>query len=87
MAIFEGGRGPTLDGSVYHGDDFLISYEAYHLSVVSAHQNQGSVDRQLPVFQPMSHSVLVPATNGTANGNGAKTEQPHSEPLPPPQER
>jgi cell division protease FtsH len=87
VAIFEGGRGPTLDGGVYHTDDFMISYEAYHLSVVAAHQSQGSPEKPLPVFQAVTQSILLPIGNGNGNGNGAKTEVEHSEPLPPPQER
>ncbi len=95
VAIFEGGKGPTLDGDVYHTDDFMISYEAYHLSVVAAHQSQGSVDQTLPVFQPVMHHALVPLANGGGNGNGAKTDNGNgaksdngrTEPLPPPQER
>jgi hypothetical protein len=89
VAIFEGGKGPTLDGDVYHTDDFMISYEAYHLSVVAAHQSQGSVDQSLPVFQPVTQHALVPIANGkgNGNGNGPKSESSHTEPLPPPQER
>ena len=40
-AIFRGTPGPTLDGWVYHTDDFLLSYEAYHLSTIEAHQTPG----------------------------------------------
>ena len=73
----------------------MISYEAYHLSVVAAHQSQGSVDQTLPVFQPVMHHALVPLANGGGNGNGAKTDNGNgaksdngrTEPLPPPQER
>ena len=72
----------------------MISYEAYHLSVVAAHQSQGSVDQTLPVFQAGHAPPLVPLANGGGNGNGAKTERQRresdngrTEPLPPPQER
>ena len=48
-AIFRGTPGPTLDGWVYHTDDFLLSYEAYHLSTIEAHQAQAKPNRELPV--------------------------------------
>ena len=49
-AIFRGTPGPTLDGWVYHTDDFLLSYEAYHLSTIEAHQAQAKPSRELPVI-------------------------------------
>jgi ATP-dependent Zn protease len=49
-AIFRGRPGPTLDGWVYHTDDFLLSYEAYHLSTIEAHQTQAKPLRSLPVM-------------------------------------
>ena len=67
------------------------------VSVVAAHQSQGSVEQTLPVFQPVTHHALVPVANGAGNGNGAKTDNGNgtgaksdtgrTEPLPPPQER
>ena len=49
-AIFRGTPGPTLDGWVYHTDEFLLSYEAYHLSTIEAHQAQAKPNRELPVM-------------------------------------
>jgi ATP-dependent Zn protease len=49
-AIFRGTPGPTLDGWVYHTDDFLISYEAYHLSTIEAHKAQAKPEHSLPVI-------------------------------------
>jgi ATP-dependent Zn protease len=63
-AIFRGTPGPTLDGWVYHTDDFLISYEAYHLSTIEAHQQQAKPSRALPVV-----AVRSPAGNGWAPPN------------------
>ncbi len=48
-AIYCGTQGPTLDGRMYHTDDFKVSYEAYHLSAVDAHQTQHRNLRPLPV--------------------------------------
>ena len=53
-AIFRGTPGPTLDGWVYHTDDFLLSYEAYHLSTIEAHQTQAKPNRALPVVATRS---------------------------------
>ena len=49
-AIFRGTTGPTLDGWVYHTDEFLLSYEAYHLSTIEAHKAQAKPSRELPVI-------------------------------------
>jgi cell division protease FtsH len=49
-AIFRGTPGPTLDGWVYHTDEFLLSYEAYHLSTIDAHQRQAKMTQELPVI-------------------------------------
>jgi ATP-dependent Zn protease len=49
-AIFRGTTGPTLDGWVYHTDEFLLSYEAYHLSTIEAHKMQAKPSRELPVI-------------------------------------
>ena len=49
-----GTPGPTLDGWVYHTDDFLLSYEAYHLSTIEAHQTQAKPNRALPVVATRS---------------------------------
>ena len=35
---------------MYHTDDFLLSYEAYHLSTIEAHQAQAKPSRELPVI-------------------------------------
>jgi ATP-dependent Zn protease len=59
-AIFRGTPGPTLDGWVYHTDDFLLSYEAYHLSTIEAHQAQAKPNRELP--------VMASRPNGGSNG-------------------
>ena len=53
-AIFRGTRGPTVDGWVYHTDDFLLSYEAYHLSAAEAHRRQAK-PTELPVVRTSVH--------------------------------
>jgi ATP-dependent Zn protease len=59
-AIFRGTPGPTLDGWVYHTDEFLLSYEAYHLSTIEAHKAQAKPQHVLPVI----------AARPNGNGNG-----------------
>ena len=59
-AIFRGTPGPTLDGWVYHTDDFLLSYEAYHLSTIAAHKSQATPEQLLPVI----------ASRPSGNGHG-----------------
>jgi hypothetical protein len=50
-AIFRGVPGPNLDGLMYHSDDFMLSYEAYHLAMLDAHKRQERVSYALPVLQ------------------------------------
>jgi ATP-dependent Zn protease len=61
-AIFRGTTGPTLDGWVYHTDEFLLSYEAYHLSTIEAHKTQAKPSRELPVIssRPVGTSGWAP---------------------------
>ena len=65
-AIFRGIPGPTLDGWMYHTDDFMLSYEAYHLAMLDAHKRQERVTYALP--------VLVGAGR---NGNGGHPPMQH----------
>jgi ATP-dependent Zn protease len=70
-AIFRGTPGPTLDGWVYHTDDFLLSYEAYHLSTIEAHQAQAKPSRALPVMASRPNG-----TNGWAPPNPGVPRRP-----------
>ena len=65
-AIFRGVPGPTLEGWMYHTDDFMFSYEAYHLAMLDAHKRQERVTYALP--------VLVGAGR---NGNGGHPPMQH----------
>ena len=53
-AIFRGTPGTSLDGWMYHTDDFLLSYEAYHLSLVDAHREQLRTNPAVPVLSGAS---------------------------------
>lgn len=50
-AIFKGRPGPTLDGTVYHSNEFLQFYGAYHDAALEAHRTQARLEMPLPVFQ------------------------------------
>ena len=98
-AIYRGVPGPTLDGWMYHTDEFLMSYEAYHLSMLDAHKRQERGRHQLPQLALLRPVATVPSNgyangygysnghngNGAANGNGYGTPPPQSgRPAPPP---
>jgi ATP-dependent Zn protease len=69
-AIYRGVDGPSVDGWTYHTDEFLFSYEAYHLSALGAHQRQATSNHALPDFRPalspsetlLPDPVLAPAS-------------------------
>ena len=79
-AIFTGRPGPTLDGWVYHTDDFLLSYEAYHLAAVEAHRNQ---DRHWHALPTLGHRP-VPAGRAYGPPTGGYGSTPPPPPPPPP---
>ncbi len=62
-AIFRGVPGPNLDGWMYHTDDFLMSYEAYHLAMLDAHKRQERVSYSVP---QMSGARRMNGTSGRA---------------------
>jgi ATP-dependent Zn protease len=70
-AIFEGVAGPKVDGQPYHTDDFLLSYEAYHLAAAEAHREHAVIQTPLP--------ALVPAA---ANGTNGHAHAPWAPPAP-----
>jgi ATP-dependent Zn protease len=77
-AIYQGTVGPTLDGATYHTAEFLVSYEAYHLTSLDAHRSQERPDTKLPELAPVGasgngngHAIWAPPEPpGGANGGG-----------------
>ena len=67
-AIFRGVPGPNLDGWTYHTDEFMLSYEAYHLAMLDAHKRQERVTYALPVLVGAGRS---------SNGNGGHPPMQH----------
>jgi hypothetical protein len=78
-AIFEGTRGPLVDGTVYTDDAFIERLREYHLAAKQAHQNHSASGVPLPTPVP-AYVVTIPETYlsgngvGTGNGSAAGTE-------------
>ena len=84
VGIFQGTRGTTVDGAAYHTDEFMLSYEAYHLAMVDAHRRQERTNAAVPSMSPAY------ATNGHRNATSWEPPprpyagQPSPPPPPPP---
>jgi cell division protease FtsH len=73
-AIFEGTRGPLVDGTVYADEAFIERLRAYHLAAKLAHQKHSESGVALPTPTP-AYVVTVPETYlNIGNGNGTSTE-------------
>lgn len=57
-AIFNGGKGPLVDGDWYRSDEFEYLYRRYHAAAVEAHKNQTKLEAPFPVVGTV---VIVPA--------------------------
>ena len=51
-AVFEGGRGPLVDGAPYADDAFIAKLREYHLAAKRAHQQHNQPELTLPVAEP-----------------------------------
>ncbi len=69
-AIFEGGRGPLVDGTPYADDAFIDRLREYHAAVARAHREHSQPDVPLPVPAPAYAIDYSPADLYGANGNG-----------------
>jgi cell division protease FtsH len=76
-AVFEGGRGPLVDGAPYVDDAFIAQLREYHLAAEQAHREHNKPRIPLPVAQP---AYAIASGNGFApfgvngNGSGSDTE-------------
>jgi cell division protease FtsH len=72
-AVFEGGRGPVVDGAPYADDAFIARLRDYHLAASRAHREHNQPDLPLPVPTPAyAISYDVGSTYGTTgNGTGS----------------
>jgi ATP-dependent Zn protease len=76
-AIFEGTRGPLVDGSPYADDAFIDRLREYHAAVARAHRAHSQPEVPLPVPAPAYAIDYSPAdlygANGNGNGSGSGT--------------
>ena len=52
-AVFDGGRGPLVDGAPYADDAFIAKLRDYHLAAKRAHQEHNQPELTLPVAEPV----------------------------------
>jgi hypothetical protein len=73
-AVFEGQRGPLVDGTAYGDDGFIDRLRDYHLAAKRAHQEHNQPQVQMPSAQP-EYAVVIPRSmlGGFNNGNGNGT--------------
>jgi cell division protease FtsH len=73
-AVFEGGRGPLVDGDPYADDTFIDRLREYHAAAARAHREHNQPDVPLPVATP-AYAIGYSAgdlygTNGNGTGTG-----------------
>jgi hypothetical protein len=79
-AVFEGGRGPVVDGAPYTDDAFIAKLRDYHLAAKRAHQEHNKPELQLPKAEPAYAIAADSYGSGSYlggsygdNGNGSAT--------------
>ena len=78
-AVFEGGRGPLVDGTPYTDDAFIAKLRDYHLAAKRAHHDHSAPQLTLPVAEPVlaiadgfgSGGFHSGSYGDLGNGNGA----------------
>jgi cell division protease FtsH len=74
-AVFEGSRGPVVDGAPYADDAFIDRLREYHLAAKQAHREHNQPSLPLPVAQP---AYAIASGNGFGpfgvNGNGTGSD-------------
>jgi cell division protease FtsH len=70
-AVFEGGRGPLVDGDPYADDAFIDRLREYHAAAARAHRDHNQPDMPLPVATPAYAIGYVDGDLYGVNGNGA----------------
>jgi cell division protease FtsH len=69
-AIFEGGKGPVVDGAPYADESFIARLREYHTAAARAHREHSQPDVPLPVPTPAYAIDYSPAELYGASGNG-----------------
>jgi ATP-dependent Zn protease len=69
-AVFDGGRGPLVDGAPYENDAFIARLREYHLAAKRAHEQHNAPDVSLPAPEP-AYMVTIPESYLNGNGSNA----------------
>ena len=69
-AVFEGGRGPLVDGDPYADDAFIDRLREYHAAAARAHREHNQPDMPLPVATPAYAIGYAGGDLYGTNGNG-----------------
>jgi cell division protease FtsH len=69
-AVFEGGRGPVVDGAPYRDDAFIDRLREYHTAAARAHREHNQPNLPLPVATPAYAIDYSAADLYGTNGNG-----------------
>ncbi len=81
-AVFDGGRGPVVDGSPYADDEFIARLREYHLAAAQAHREHNQPHLPMPEHTPVPAYAIAEGydavgsggffdgTYGNGNGNG-----------------
>ena len=75
-AVFEGQRGPLVDGTPYADDEFIARLREYHLAAQRAHHEHSQPQLPLPVAAVPVWASSVAITDGyggVANGSASGT--------------
>jgi cell division protease FtsH len=76
-AVFEGGRGPLVNGDPYADDAFIDRLREYHVAAARAHREHNQPQVSLPVAEPAYAIADGYGTgsffDGSFNGNGSGT--------------
>jgi len=73
-AVFEGTRGPLVDGTVYTDDAFIDRLREYHAAAKLAHQQHSKPAIPMPTPEPVpTYVVTIPGSflSGNGSGNGS----------------
>jgi hypothetical protein len=69
-AVFEGGRGPLVDGTPYADDEFVALLREYHLAAKQAHRDHNQPQLPMPVAAPAwVNSVVIADGYGPPDGS------------------
>jgi ATP-dependent Zn protease len=69
-AVFEGGRGPLVDGMAYGDDTFVARLREYHVAAKRAHQEHNAPQVSLPAPEPEpAYLVTIPEAYLTGTGS------------------